>query len=173
MLIDPNSKSITSIELPEKQTLDHIRRLLGSKWLGPVNLGYGVTIFVDDCGMLHIPREVAPPHNVTAGFFVVHNLSVACALCAGKGVVIMRSPRGELLALPSEVTIEVMSQIIKFVPKDQRNSAADLCKELVADCCEVKSKAHYAELMAREANIVKRAMALCCDVPVKSSCESK
>jgi len=121
--------------------------------------------------MLHIPRELAPPHNVTGGFFVVHNLSVACALCAGKGVVIMRSPRGEPFALPPEVTIEVMSQIIKFVPNDQRNAAADLCNELVADCCEVKSKAHYEELVAREADIVKRAMALCCDLPVQPSRE--
>jgi hypothetical protein len=104
---------------------------------------------VNDEGLLHIPREAQPPYNVMQDFFVIHTGDMARNLIAGRGILWAYNAEGETIDLPDRIQPEVIAEVIKFVPAERRNVAADLCHRILTE-----GETNYAK-------IVNQALALC------------
>jgi hypothetical protein len=161
ILIDPIAKTITDYYLPESGGNKCIYKAIGCDCFDHLELGEGLQLFMDDNGLISIPRETTPPYNVTQGFFVIHDGLTARHLIAGKGLVSAYDSDGVTVDLPLWVDPQRIAQIIKFVPNDQRNAVAGLGKKILADAGLVFSKADWDARTARHAALVKQALALC------------
>ena len=149
ILIDPIAKTITNIELSCVDENEQIHKIIGCDYCCQVYLGDRVSMSVNDEGLLHIPRETRPPYNVMQDFFVIHTGDMARNLIAGRGILWAYNAEGETIDLPDRIQPEVIAEVIKFVPAERRNVAADLCHRILTE-----GETNYAK-------IVNQALALC------------
>jgi hypothetical protein len=54
-----------------------------------------------------------------------------------------------------------LSKFVRFIPADKNDEAAQLCKEILADCGYVRSPEHAQRIQARYLKSMNRAIALC------------
>ena len=160
ILVDPISNTITEIEIP-RDKVDFIHEVIGCERCSQVYFGNKMNLSVDDVGLINIPREPLPPFNVRQGFFVIHADGQARNLIAGKGILWAYDHEGITVDLPPWITPAFIAKFIKFVPLDQRNAAAGLCREIMAGGESEGIVIHLGAPRKRYIEIVKRALGLC------------
>jgi len=149
ILIDPIANTITNIDVSCVNASEQIHRIIDCDYCCQVDFGSHVFLTVDDEGMLYIPRETQLPYNIMQGFFVIHTGDMARKLIAGRGILWAYNAEGETIDLPDWFQPEEIAEVIKFVPAEQRNVAADLCQRILTE-----GETNYAM-------IVNQALALC------------
>ena len=149
ILIDPIANAITNIDVSCVNASEQIHKIIGCEFCCQVDFGGRVFLTVDDEGMLYIPRETHPPYDIVQGFFVIHTGDMARNLIAGRGILWAYNAEGETIDLPDGIQPGAIAEVIKFVPAERRNVAADLCQRILT------------EGGINKAEILNQALALC------------
>ena len=102
ILIDPITKTVAEVNYDGNYK--SIYSLIGCDCYTVVNFGYGVTLFVDDEGLLTYPN----PH----GYFRLNGYN---ATLASKGLLLSTNAEGESVALTSLVTVESVQRALEWV----------------------------------------------------------
>jgi hypothetical protein len=159
LLIDPVAKTVTEIMVPLCGN-NHIHKLIGCESCDQIDFGSGVMLSIDDEGLYHIPRQPEPPHAVIQGFFVTHVNGMPRNFVSGKGVLWAYDAEGVTVDLPAWVTPALIRQHVAFVADRHRNTAADLCGEILSQAGIAFGPTQIQTHQRRYAEIVCRAMAL-------------
>ena len=160
LLIDPVAKTVTEIMVPLINANTHFHNIIGCDSCDQVAFGCGVMLSVDDKGLSRISRDPRPPHDITQGFFVTHDNGVPRQLIAGKGILWTYDSEGETVDLPAWVTPALIRQHVAFVADHHRNTAADLCGEILFRARIAADPEQIQIYQRRYAEIIRRALEL-------------
>ncbi len=164
ILIDPLKHTITRHELPEPHELEHLYSAMSVHGVDVICLGevppLAIDLWVDDEGLMIIPRDHEKPHHVTQGFFVLHNNGRPYNLVAGKALVAASNAAGDTVGLPDVVTPERLAASVAFIPDDKRDVAANIAEAILNLCGCVESEAELAAIRVSNTVLLSRAMAL-------------
>jgi hypothetical protein len=161
ILIDPMKQEIIPVQLSVQPELKHFYDAIECDCVDMVSLPGNLILVVDDEGMLKATDGILAS-KVHRGYFVLldHN-GAARNLIAGRGIVVAEDDEGRSCTLPDYITPASLSKFVRFIPADKNDEAAQLCKEILADCGYVRSPEHAQRIQARYLKSMNRAIALC------------
>jgi hypothetical protein len=157
ILINPVDETITVVELPDKHTIDDIYKALQCTTFGVISLGDGCDLFIDDEGLMSIPRSEEPSYEVTQGFFVLHQNGKPIHMIAGRALVTRHNENGDTVAVPERITVNMIAAFVHWIPKSRRNDAAEIGGELLNLMGIVESQEELEEKRQKEVDLVSRA----------------
>ena len=130
-LIDPKTRTVSDMELPDKITLDEIYKIIGDgcEMVEVVRLpgGNNDGMYVNEEGMLKL--EYDDEGNCTSDFFMLRNPGHAPAhIIVGRGLILGCDKEGNEQS--TDLSAEVMRGFVMWLKPGAKNKVAEMVGEL-------------------------------------------
>ena len=153
ILIEPTNRQLIELDLADDTYFEQMQDVIGGN-LDRIQLSRDVDIWVHDEGLMRLEYE---GDQCTSHFFVLHSQGRPYNLIVGNAIIIGFA-RENSVSLKSWQTTDLFKQYIRFVPDEQRNTAARLAEELLGLCGPVSTPEELEALRAQHTAILTQAM---------------